>query len=58
MEDIAPKLYEKVKNEFQRRFEKSKKIKALRKKIENGESTYKDAGAFAIETGEILSDVF
>ncbi len=58
MEDIAPKLYEKIKNEFQSRFEKSKKIKALRKKIEKGESTYKDAGAFAIETGEILSDVF
>lgn len=55
MEDIAPKLFENIKKEFESRFSGSSKIKELYKRIKSGNATYKDAHEFAIETGKILS---
>lgn len=58
MEDIAPKLYEQIKKEFNRKISDSKKLSALSDKLAKGTATYKEAHEFAIESGEILSQVF
>lgn len=58
MEDIAPSLLEKIKKEFQKRLEKNVKISNLRSSIKNGSATYEQAQEFAVELGNILSDVF
>lgn len=57
MEDIAPKLYEKIKKQFDDEIEKNKKLRGLAHKARNGAATYKEAHEFAIESGEILSKV-
>lgn len=56
MEDIAPKLLEEIQSDFQREFEKNRKINEIYKRVEDGIATYTDANEFAIETGEILSE--
>ena len=58
MEDIAPKLFENVQEEFKRKFENDSTIKKLYDKISKGSATYEEAHEFAIKTGEILSGVF
>lgn len=58
MEDIAPKLLEQIKNDFEKRFAKSKKLKGLYKRISDGTANYEEAHEFAIEVGEILKSVF
>lgn len=58
MEDIAPKLLEKIQKEFEAEYLKRKKIIALNKKIADGVASYKACHAFAIEVGEILAEVF
>lgn len=58
MEDIAPKLYEEIKREFDSKIEKSKKLSVLAEKLSDGAASYKEAHEFAIESGEILSQVF
>lgn len=58
MEDIAPKLLEKLQEDFKKRFDDSRKLKSLYKKIGDGTANYKEAQEFAIETGEILKSVF
>lgn len=56
MTDIAPGLFEKIKNDFNTRFSKSQKIKELYLRINNGVATYKEAQKFAAESGRILSE--
>lgn len=58
MDDIAPKLLEQIQSDFQSRFDKSGKIARLYARIRDGTATYKEADAFAVETGEILAAVF
>lgn len=58
MEDIAPKLYEKIKKEFDHKISDSKKLTTLSEKLAKGTATYKEAHEFAIESGGILSQVF
>lgn len=58
MEDIAPKLYEKIKKEFDRKISDSKRLNALSEKLAKGTATYKEAHELAIESGGILSQVF
>lgn len=58
MEDIAPSLLEKIQKEFQKKLEKSAKISELRSSIKNRSATYEQAQEFAVELGNILSDVF
>lgn len=58
MEDIAPKLYEKIKKEFDRKISDSKRLSTLSEKLAKGIVTYREAHEFAIESGKILSQTF
>lgn len=58
MEDIAPKLYEQIKKEFDHKISDSKRLSTLSEKLVKGNATYREAHEFAIESGEILSQVF
>ena len=57
MTDIVPELLEAIKKDFEKQRVDSKKIQALLKLLEDGKATYKDAHAYAVEVGEILSKV-
>ncbi|KRL71708.1 hypothetical protein [Ligilactobacillus saerimneri] len=57
MTDIVPELLEAIKKDFEKQRVDSKKIQALLKLLEDGQATYKDAHAYAVEVGEILSKV-
>lgn len=58
MEDIAPKLLEKIQKDFERSYLKSKKIVRLKNKLAKNVSNYKDGHDFAIEVGTLLADAF
>ena len=58
MEDIAPKLLKKIQYDFKNKFDNSKIIRELYRKVKQGNATYKEANEFAIEVGEILSGSF
>lgn len=58
MEDVAPKLFDKIQKEFERNYLKNKKIDELKKKLVEGVASYKDGHAFAIEVGTILVSAF
>ena len=55
--DIVPALLEEIQNEFDKRSYNSKKLKKAFLLLQNKKATYLDANNFAIEIGEILSDV-
>lgn len=55
--DIVPALLEEIQNEFDKRTYNSKKLKKAFLLLQNKKATYLDANNFAIEIGEILSDV-
>lgn len=57
-EDIVPELLENIREEFQKNFGASEKIRDLYKKIQDGSATYKDAYEFAENTGTILAQSF
>lgn len=51
--------YEKmVRDKFTALFNKNEKIHSIYKKVRNGSAGYEEAHAFAVETGNILADVF
>lgn len=58
MEDIAPKLLKKIQYDFKNKFDNSKIIRELYRKVKQGNATYKEANEFAIEVGELLSGSF
>lgn len=55
--DTVPALLEEIQNEFDKRTYNSKKLKKAFLLLQNKKATYLDANNFAIEIGEILSDV-
>lgn len=55
--DIVPKLLETIEKEFDEKTLSSAKIKKALQSLKNNKATYEDANEFAIEVGEILSDV-
>lgn len=57
-QDIVPGLLEKLKKEFQKAYESSRKLGILMQQIQNGSASYAEANDFAIETGELLAEVF
>lgn len=57
-QDIVPGLLEKLKKEFQKAYESSRKLGVLMQQIQNGSASYAEANDFAIETGELLAEVF
>ena len=56
--DIAPALLETLREEFQKAYEESAKVRTLLGKIESGRATYAEANDFAVEVGELLAEVF
>ncbi|WP_270597408.1 hypothetical protein [Enterococcus asini] len=57
MDDIVPDLLKSIENQFEDRTANSKKIKKSLKLLKDEKATYLDANDFAIEVGEILTDV-
>lgn len=55
--DIVPALLESIEQEFNRRTYKSDTLKEAVTRLRNKKATYLDANGFAIEVGEILSDI-
>lgn len=58
MDDIVPGLLEDMTNDFQSQYDSSSKIKSLKKKLDSGEATYKEANEYASEVGKITKDVY
>ena len=55
--DIVPELLELIEKEFDEKTLSSSKIKKALQSLIDNKATYEDANEFAIEVGEILSDV-
>lgn len=58
MEDVTPVLLQKIQDDFQTEFDKSKVIAKLYAKVRDGTATYAEANDFAIEVGDILANVY
>lgn len=58
MEDVAPELLKKIREEFDGAVEKSGTLKNVEEKILNGTATYIEANQYAIEVGKILANVY
>lgn len=56
--DIVPELLELIENEFDSKILGSEKIKNAVRLLRDNQATYKDANEFAIELGDMLSEVF
>ena len=54
MEDIAPKLLERIKGDFEKEFSSDTSVAEIYKKINEGTATYLDANEFSIRAGEIF----
>ena len=55
--DIVPGLLELIENEFDEKTYNSEVLKKSIQALKDKKATYKDANEFAIEVGEILSEV-
>lgn len=58
MEDIAHQLLESIQNEFNKQYLASNKIQKLEKLIDEGKASYQDAHEYAVEFGNIQSQVY
>ena len=58
MKDIAPELLLKLQEEFNKKFNASRKIKELNKKLLEGNVTHQESNELAIELGTLLSDIY
>lgn len=58
MDDVAPKLLEILQADFHHKFDESKVVAELAKKLASQAADYKDANAFAVEIGKILAGVY
>ena len=58
MTDIAPELFEKLHNAFERERESSGKLAKLEARNRSGKATYREALDYAATIGEILQKVF
>lgn len=56
--DIVPELLDSIQRDFNSKISKSAKLKSIRKTIENGKATYKQANDYAVEVGSIRASVF
>lgn len=57
MDDIVPGLLESIQTQFDERTYASQKLKSALQALESKTATYRDANEFAIEIGDILSEV-
>ena len=58
MEDVAPKLLQRIEELYKHEKNSSEKVKHILKKIKEGKISYIDAGEYADELGRILSDAY
>ena len=58
MADVAPELYNRVKSAFSRNMANDKKLQGLRKKIEDGRGTWKDAYEYGVRISDDLERAF
>lgn len=58
MNDIVPELLELINSKFDERTAESERLKIAVKRLKAKEANYVDANNFAIEVGNILSDIF
>src|SRR5690625_2600478 len=56
--DIVPELLENIQRDFNSKFSKNRKLSSIKKAIENGRATYKQANEYAIVVGELLASTF
>lgn len=56
--DVAPELYERVKNDFDRRVKENKTIERVMKKVNKGTADYIDGYNYATAVGRCLSNAF
>lgn len=56
--DIVPELLESIQKDFNDGINKNKKLKSIKKMIDNGTATYQQANEYAIEVGSILATAF
>lgn len=55
MEDIAPQLLQRIKEDFERQFNSNKKVKEIEKAMSGGSATYAQAQEYAEEIGDMLA---
>ena len=55
MQDITPKLLQRIKRDFEREVSENSELRALLKILENKESDYESSEKFAIEVGKSLA---
>ena len=58
MEDLAPKLIDKVAAEFQRLYEASGSIRDLLSKVKGGTATYTEAQKYALEVSRLIGKAY
>lgn len=58
MKDIAPELYERLKNAFDEKYGADKAVDEIDKIISAGKGTYRDADDYAVKVGQILAETF
>ena len=58
MKDIAPELLEKIQEAFQKGFDNSQVVKRYKTLLAEGQATYVDANAYAVEVGNILAKAY
>lgn len=58
MQDIVPELLDEINKGFLKEYSQNAKIKNILKLMESNKATYKEANEYAIEVGDILSNVF
>lgn len=56
--DIVPELLADIEKDFNDRFNRSNKLRNIRKLIDEGKATYADANEYAVEVGTILAQSF
>ena len=58
MKDIAPELYEAIKDDFERLYKTDPTIKRILKKIDAGDADYEDAYYYSSAVGKCASKAF
>ena len=58
MDDIAPELLERIRQDFNNAYTNSEKITSLLAKVKAGRATYAEANEYAVELGEILASAY
>lgn len=58
MDDIAPELLERIRQDFNNAYTNSEKITSLLEKVKAGRAKYAEANEYAVELGKILATAY